>query len=98
MFSVVWRFRVTNENREAFETAYGPEGPWAQLFGESPDYDGTDLLRGEDGVYLTIDRWTDARAYDAFITLHRADYARIDAECEELTEEETLIGRFEALA
>lgn len=95
MFAVVRRFRVANENQATFEAAYGPEGPWAELFAESPDYESTELLRGQDGVYLTIDRWTDACAYDAFVTLHRADYARIDADCEELTEEEALVGRFE---
>ena len=95
MFTVVWRYRVAEKNRRAFETAYGPEGPWAELFAESPDYESTELLRAEDGFYLTIDRWTDERAYDAFMTLHRADYSRIDDECGGLTEEEALIGRFE---
>src|SRR5262245_14714811 len=97
MFTVVWRYRVSKENQKPFEAAYGPDGPWTQLFAESPDYESTELLRSEEGVYLTIDRWTDARSYDAFLTLPRADYSRIDEECGELTEEEALIGRFETL-
>ena len=95
MLTVVWKFRVAAQRRAAFETAYGAEGPWAELFSESPDFDGAELLRGEGGVYLTIDRWTTADAYDNFVTLHRLDYARIDEDCEALTESEELIGRFE---
>jgi hypothetical protein len=92
---VIWRYRVAAVKREAFELIYGPNGPWTELFSESPDYADTELLRGENGVYLTIDRWTSADAYDNFLTLHRAEYARIDEDCAQLTEEETLVGRFE---
>jgi len=95
MFVVVWRYRVAAVKRDAFEAIYGPDGPWTELFSESPDYADTELLRGEGGVYLAIDRWTSAAAYDAFLTLHRAEYTRIDEECAVVAEEETLIGRFE---
>ncbi|MDP3739182.1 MAG: hypothetical protein Q8R02_17460 [Hyphomonadaceae bacterium] len=94
MLTVIWKYRVAAQSKAAFEAAYGPEGPWVELFSESPDYDGTELLRSEDGVYLTIDRWISADAYDNFVTLHRADYADIDEECEPLTESEELVGRF----
>ena len=96
MMVVVWRFRTAAGKDAAFETAYGSNGPWALLFSESPDYEGTELLRGADSVWLTIDRWVTADAYDSFMTLHRAEYTRIDEECAELTEEEALVGRFEA--
>ena len=46
---------------------------------------------------MTLDRWMTADAYDSFITLHRPEYARIDDECAGLTEEEALVGRFEAI-
>jgi hypothetical protein len=96
MLTVVWRYRVAVQHRAVFEAAYGPEGPWAELFSESPDFDGTELLSSDDGVYLTIDRWTSGDAYDNFVTLHRSDYARIDEECGELIESEELVGRFES--
>ncbi len=32
MFVVVWQFEIAEEKIAAFEAAYGPEGPWAQLF------------------------------------------------------------------
>ena len=97
MMVVVWRYRVAAGKAAAFEAAYGPEGPWEELFAESPDYEGTELLRGEGGVWMTLDRWMTPDAYDSFITLHRAEYSRIDEECAGLTEEEALVGRFEAL-
>ena len=34
-FSVVWEFHVPADNREAFERAYGSEGPWVDLFEEA---------------------------------------------------------------
>ena len=97
MMIVVWRYRVALERAVTFEAAYGPDGPWSELFSESPDYEGTDLLRGEGGVWMTLDRWMTADAYDSFITLHRSEYSRIDEECAGLTEEEALVGRFEAI-
>ena len=96
MLTVVWRYRVAVQHRAAFEAAHGLEGPWVELFSESPDFDGTELLKSGDGIYLTIDRWISGDAYDAFVTLHRSDYADIDEECGELTESEELVGRFEA--
>ena len=45
MFVVVWRFEIAEEKVAAFESAYGPEGNWAQLFRKSPEYLGTELLR-----------------------------------------------------
>ena len=97
MMIVVWRYRVAPERATTFEAAYGPDGPWSELFSESPDYEGTELLRGEGGVWMTLDRWMTADAYDSFITLHRSEYSRIDEECAGLTEEEALVGRFEAI-
>jgi hypothetical protein len=97
MMVVVWKYRVAAGKASAFGRAYGPDGPWVQLFSESPDYEGTELLRGTDGAWLTIDRWMSADAYDSFITLHRTEYARIDEACAELTEEEALVGRFEVV-
>ena len=59
MFVVVWQFEIAEEKVAAFESAYSSEGSWAQLFGTSPEYRGTELLRDAyiSGQYLTIDRW-----------------------------------------
>jgi len=43
MFVVVWKFEIAEEKVPAFESAYGPDGAWAQLFRASRNYLGTEL-------------------------------------------------------
>lgn len=96
MFVVVWQFEIAEEKVAAFEAAYGPEGAWAQLFRRSPDYKGTELLRGAyvPGNYLTIDRWSSEEAFRAFRRDHDADYEAVDRSCDALTSRETRIGAY----
>ena len=47
--------------------------------------------------YLTLDRWATRAAYEAFRARWSGEYHRLDARSEELTEEEALVGTFEAL-
>jgi len=96
MFAVVWQFEIAEEKIAAFESAYGPEGSWAQLFRTSPEYRGTELLRDAyvAGIYLTIDRWTSEEAFRAFRKAHDADYETLDRACDALTSRETRIGAF----
>lgn len=96
MFVVVWQFEIADEKVPAFETAYGPEGAWAQLFRLSPEYRGTELLRDAyiPGSYLTIDRWTSEGAFRAFRKDYDAAYEKLDRECDELVTRETRIGAY----
>jgi heme-degrading monooxygenase HmoA len=84
-----------------FERAYGPSGAWARLFGREEGYLGTELLlrRSEEGSreYLTLDRWVSRGAYEDFLARRGGEYRRLDRRMERLTEEETLLGAFEAL-
>ncbi len=98
MFVVVWQFEVAEEKIAAFETAYGPEGPWAKLFHNSPDFQGTEFLRDayETGKYLTIDRWTSEAAFRAFRKQHDAEYEALDRACDACTSRETRIGAYTA--
>ena len=72
MFVIVWQFEIAEEKIAVFEAAYGPDGPWGQLFRKSLEYKGTELLRGayDSGKYLTIDRWTSEEAFRAFRKEH----------------------------
>ena len=97
MIALVWRFDVRAQHREAFEAAYGPEGDWARLFARGEGFRGTELLRGGDGAYLTIDRWRSAEDFDAFIAAHRADYEALDRTMRDWTLAEERIGAFELL-
>jgi quinol monooxygenase YgiN len=96
MVAIVWEFQVRPESRGAFETHYGPAGTWAALFRRSDAYRGTALLRDATRAdsYLTIDRWEDAAAFDAFKATNRADYDAIDRQCEALTLSERRVGVF----
>ena len=98
MFAVVWQFEIAEEKIAAFESTYGPEGSWAQLFRTSPEYRGTELLRDAyvAGIYLTIDRWASEEAFRAFRKAHDADYETLDRACDALTSRETRIGAFTA--
>jgi hypothetical protein len=48
-------------------------------------------------MYLTLDFWESQSAYERFRAERSADYARIDAQCESLTEFEREVGQFEKL-
>lgn len=96
MFVVVWQFEIAEEKIAAFEAAYGPEGPWAQLFRVSPEYQGTELLRDAyvSGIYLTIDRWASEQSFRAFRKDHDTAYESLDRDCDALVSHETRIGAF----
>ena len=102
MYVVLWRFRPAVGREGEFERAYGPSGEWARLFGREDGYLGTELLlrRSEDGSgeYLTMDRWASRGAYEAFRAHRSGEYRRLDRRLEGLSEEETLLGAFEALS
>lgn len=96
MFVVVWKFEIAEDKIADFEAAYAPAGSWAELFRNSPDYQGTELLRDSyvPGSYLTIDRWSSEEAFRAFRKTHDADYERLDRQCDALTTQETRIGAY----
>ena len=102
IYVVLWRFRPAVGREGEFERAYGPSGEWAQLFGRDDGYLGTELLlrRSDDESreYLTLDRWASRAAYEAFRARRSGEYQRLDRRLEGLTEEETLLGAFEALS
>ena len=82
-----------------FEETYGPNGAWGQLFRQSPDYLGTELIRDLDhlGRYLTLDHWTSRESLHRFKQAHQSAYAALDKQCESLTEKETFLGDFESV-
>jgi hypothetical protein len=99
-YLVIWEFQVKPNARLAFEEIYGPNGGWAKLFGKSPDYRGTSLVRdiGRPGRYLTLDRWTSREALHRFKQAYQAAYDTFDKQCESMTDGESLLGEFESLS
>jgi heme-degrading monooxygenase HmoA len=96
MFVILWQFDIVEEQVPAFEAAYGAHGSWAELFGRSSDYLGTELLRDAyvPGRYITFDRWKSEEAFRSFRAQHDADYEALDRACDPLTASETRIGAF----
>jgi len=99
MYLVLWRFRPVVGREDEFKLAYGPFGKWARLFRREQGYLGTELLRRSESSreYLTLDRWESRATYEAFRARWSYEYRRLDHLLEELTEEEALVGAFEAL-
>jgi len=96
MHVVLWRFRVRPGREAEFEAAYGEDGDWARLFLSGEGFLGTELLRGTDGTYLTIDRWASHAAHQAFRDAETASYAQLDRRCARLMIEETMLAEIEA--
>lgn len=91
MFVTVWKFVVKPERAPEFERHYGPDGTWAKLFRNAPGYVRTELFRGDEHEYITIDYWENADLYRDFRESHAAEYERLDAQMEALTEREEAI-------
>ena len=97
MYVMIWEYQVTSNHIVEFEEIYSATGAWAKLFQKGKGYLGTELLsdEGHPHRYITIDRWTSPQAYTSFLSEWENEYARLDAQCEGLTERETLLGKWE---
>ena len=98
MYVIIWKYRVRAECTAEFEKIYGENGSWVELFQKASGYLGTELLQdsGELYHYMTIDRWSSATDYASFLISYRIEYERLDAQCEDLTEQEALLGKWES--
>jgi len=100
MYVIIWKFAVKPGRESEFESAYGPDGVWAQLFRRGHGFIATELLRDATaaGQYITIDRWESPAAFQNFQARFAEGYKAIDQECEALTESESKIGSFELIS
>jgi heme-degrading monooxygenase HmoA len=96
-YAIVWEFMVSAGRTADFEAAYGPDGPWSDLFRRSAGFIRSSLLRCEDraGRYLTIDWWTSLEAFEDFRLVFAKDYHALDARLEILTSSEMRLGGFD---
>jgi len=96
MHVILWRFRVRPGREAEFEAAYGEGGSWSRFFRSGEGFLGSELMRGTDGTYLTIDRWISLPAFRAFRNANAQHYAELDDRCSELTTEEAMVAEVEA--
>jgi heme-degrading monooxygenase HmoA len=92
MHVILWRFRVRPDREAEFEAAYGDDGMWARFVRSGEGFVGTELMRGTDGTYLTIDRWDSRAAHQAFQAANPRRYAELDTAGLALTIDESLIA------
>jgi heme-degrading monooxygenase HmoA len=97
-YIAIWEFEIKPDSRPQFESIYGLDGAWAQLFRNSPEYRGTKLLRDitRPDRYLTLDYWASREALQKFKQDYAEQYAALDRQCEALTSNEKLVGEFTA--
>lgn len=92
----VWAFRPRSDRLDEFHQRYGPEGSWAALFRRADGFLGTTLVAAAGSSFLTLDRWSKAESFDAFLQAHRAEYDALDRDCEGLLEEEREVATLRA--
>ena len=87
MYLRIWEYEVPPETVDEFITAYGARGEWARLFARTDGYGGTELFRHADRLtgFLTIDRWRDEAAWNAFREHWREAYQVLDRRLARLT-------------
>jgi heme-degrading monooxygenase HmoA len=96
MFVILWEFEVKPGCEQSFESAYGPEGAWTQLFRRDPGYLKTLLLKdpSRTRMYATLDFWHSERAFQSFQSANCEAYLALDRSTEGLTSRETHLGSF----
>ena len=96
MFVILWEFEVKPGSEDRFQSAYGPDGPWVQLFRRDPHFRGTQLRRDPTRplFYFTIDLWDSESAYYDFLNANRTVYEELDHEAGGLTFQERHVVSF----
>lgn len=96
MFVILWEFEVKPGGEQSFESAYGAEGAWVQLFRRDPGCLRTLLLKdpSRPRTYLTLDFWHSENAFQSFRNANHEAYLALDRSTEVLTLRETHLGSF----
>ncbi len=96
MLKIIWTFEIKPDRESDFLRHYAPDGTWAELFRKDSSYKETSLMRDKDNPvrFLTVDSWDDYESYSRFLVSQMERYELLDAQCEELTTAENLIGYF----
>ena len=65
MYSYIWEFDVHPYHKDDFESSYGEEGEWVQLFRRHPGYVRSVLLRDkcDPFKFVTVDTWKSEKDY-----------------------------------
>ncbi len=96
MFVVLWEYEVKPGCEESFQSVYGPQGDWVQLFRLNPHFRETRLLQdiSRTPFYFTLDYWDSEISYEHFKSVNHAAYAALDRATEHLTVSERRLAGF----
>lgn len=96
MFIIIWKFKPINNFINEFETAYGPNGAWSELFSRVNGFLGTSLLKEleSDNIYLAVDRWDSKETFLSFKQRYFNEYNSLDEHFKSITEFEMKVGEF----
>ena len=97
MLVIVWEYMARPDRIEEFEALYRPDGPWVELFRNSPGFVSTTLMRDirDRHRFVIADRWTSEASYEAFKLEFASEYQRLSSRGERVHRAEHLIGRFD---
>jgi len=95
----MWEFTAKPEAQTKFESLYGPDGEWVQLFRRSKAFLGTDFFRDRDAGnrYVTLDYFVSRAGFDDFLREFREEYEALNRRCDGVRSSEREIGVFTAL-
>ena len=99
MLVIVWEYDVKPGREEDFATMYRPDGPWGELFRESPAFVSITLMRDLKNPrrFMVADRWTSEAMYEEFKQAHAGPYRELSERGRRLLSSETEVGRFDFL-
>jgi len=99
MLVVVWEYRAKPERVEEFESYYRPDGPWGELFRQTPAFISTTLMRDlrDPARFMVADRWTSETLYEEFKRERAASWKELSERGRRLHDRETEVGRFDFL-
>lgn len=93
----MWEFTAKPEVRAEFESFYGPDGEWVQLFRRSKAFLGTEFFRDQGDRYVTLDYFVSKAGFDDFLREFWQEYEALDRRCDGVRGSEREIGVFTAL-
>ena len=99
MLVVVWEYLAKPERVEEFESFYRPDGPWAELFRQSPAFVSTTLMKDLRGPvrFMVADRWTSETVYEEFKRERATTWQALSERGQRLYDREIEVGRFDFL-
>ena len=97
MLVIVWEYMARKDRLDEFQSLYSPDGPWVDLFKNSPGFVSTTLMRDvrDPHRFVIADRWSSEESYEAFKREFAKEYQSLSERGERLHRAEHLIGRFQ---